>query len=271
MKRLIQFKFFLLTIAALSLLHACQKEDGLSTSLNPGSSDSTNLKRASLRIMYGPTREFGEGSGRAWISVDRKGNPVSVGLDLSEQALKDLPSDPVALVFPFPSHAGMNFYTHILLDWNPQGHVPAGIYDVPHFDVHFYTVSNEKRMNIPRLNPPAMDVAPAPEFVPPMYLQTPGLEPAMGAHWIDLLSPEFHGGTFTSTFVWGSYQGQFIFWEPMVTLAYLSSHPNDVKHLRQPLNYKREGWYAQDYQVSYSADDQKFIIALLNLEHHENR
>jgi hypothetical protein len=25
----------------------------------------------------------------------------------------------------------------VLLDWNPGGHVPPGVYDVAHFDVHF--------------------------------------------------------------------------------------------------------------------------------------
>src|SRR4029450_4583623 len=25
----------------------------------------------------------------------------------------------------------------VLLNWNPAGHIPPGIYDVPHFDVHF--------------------------------------------------------------------------------------------------------------------------------------
>ena len=25
-----------------------------------------------------------------------------------------------------------------LLNWNPHGHIPPGIYDRPHFDVHFY-------------------------------------------------------------------------------------------------------------------------------------
>ena len=26
----------------------------------------------------------------------------------------------------------------VLLNWNPVGHVPPGVYDVAHFDVHFY-------------------------------------------------------------------------------------------------------------------------------------
>ena len=32
-------------------------------------------------------------------------------------------------------------YKFVQFDWNPAGHEPAGVYDLPHFDFHFYTVS----------------------------------------------------------------------------------------------------------------------------------
>jgi hypothetical protein len=34
------------------------------------------------------------------------------------------------------------------LDWNPRGHIPDGVYTVPHFDVHFYLITREQREEI---------------------------------------------------------------------------------------------------------------------------
>jgi hypothetical protein len=30
------------------------------------------------------------------------------------------------------------------LNWNPHGHIPPGVYDLPHFDFHFYIEPIEK-------------------------------------------------------------------------------------------------------------------------------
>jgi len=111
-----------------------------------------------------------------------------------------------------------------------------------------------------------MDLAPAPKYIPDLYMQTPGLVPQMGSHWVDVTSPEFQpGGTFTKTFIWGSYNGEFIFWEPMLTLDYLLSKPDDLIDLRQPDAYQRDGYYATQYCVTYSASPKQYTIALLNL------
>ena len=91
----------------------------------------------------------------------------------------------------------------------------------------------------------------------------------MGAHWVDLLAPEFNGGTFTRTFIWGSFDGAFIFWEPMVTLDFLLTHPSEVIPVRQPESYALDGWYAADYCVEYSTRPNQYSIALLNLTYQE--
>ncbi len=62
--------------------------------------------------------------------------------------MEKLPAENSECILPFPKTKGMHFYTHGYLDWNPQGHIPVGIYDKPHFDFHFYIISNEARMAI---------------------------------------------------------------------------------------------------------------------------
>ena len=108
----------------------------------------------------------------------------------------------------------------------------------------------KQRQAIPLLMPPAMDVAPAPQYIPDLYMLTPGIVPQMGAHWVDVTSPEFQPVvTFTKTFIWGSFNGEFIFWEPMITLDYLLSKPDDLIELRQPDSFQRDGFYATHYGV----------------------
>ncbi len=47
--------------------------------------------------------------------------------------------------------------------------------------------------------------------------------PQMGAHWVDVTSPELNGSTFAQTFIYGSYDGQVNFYEPMITLDFLKN------------------------------------------------
>ena len=71
-----------------------------------------------------------------------------MGITLSEKALEKLPDNIEQYVLDIPDQAGSDFYTHALVDWNPEGHEPPGIYDLPHFDVHFYIIPNEDRLAI---------------------------------------------------------------------------------------------------------------------------
>jgi len=251
--------------AAIIVLQACQKEDLTDLQDDSALLSSGALKSQTSQTFYGPTVPVGNGIARAWITQDKNGVPLAAGVTLSEKALEKLPGHMEDYVLNFPNQAGTNFYTHALIGWNPEGHEPPGIYDLPHFDIHFYIVSNEERMAIGPDDLEQFEKLPAPIYTPPAYFKTPGGIPQMGAHWVDVLSPEFQGGIFTKTFIWGSYDGEFIFWEPMVSKAYLLSKPNDELLLRLPSAYQREGWYATKYKVSYSSSPGAYNIALTGL------
>ena len=50
------------------------------------------------------------------------------------------------------------------------------------------------------------------------YVYAPGTEvPMMGGHWVDPKAPELNGQVFTKTFLYGSYNGKMIHFEPMIT------------------------------------------------------
>jgi len=265
MKNFVKLILIFLVIPVFSLMQGCQKDD--SALVQQGQSD-PGLKNMLLNTFYSSAMPIGDGVGRAWVTVNKDGDPTAVGISLSEKALEGLPEQASQYVLELPRNKGMHFYTHALLDWNPQGHAPAGIYDLPHFDFHLYIVSNEARMAIGPNDDAQFANYPASKYIPSLYIPAPPGVPQMGLHWADLTSPEFNGGTFTKTFIWGSYDGSFIFWEPMVTRAYLLRHPMVEVAVRQPQAYQRDGWYAGKYKVWYSTSPNEYTVALTDLTYH---
>jgi len=261
----------LFVVVLITLLQACQKEDQATNQGSPMSSTNESLKSKVSNTFSSSTFPIGGGIVRAWITENKDRQPIAVGVTLSEKALQNLPGESAQYVLELPKNKGKNFYTHILMDWNPHGHEPDHIYDQPHFDFHFYIIPNQDRLAIGPNDTVQFANAPAAQYIPPVYMQIPGGVPQMGAHWADLLSPEFHGSLFTKTFIWGSYDGKFIFWEPMITRDYLLSHPNGIFPIRQPEAYQQDGYYATNYKVSFSESPKEYTIALVDLVYHNGQ
>lgn len=260
MRNSIKLFIVFLALPALSLLQSCHFDDEIiyppGTTMDP-------------YTYFGEAVSMGNGEAEAWVAVDMKGDPRAVGINFSADLLEGLPDEPTSIVLDFPAGKGKGFYTHATLDWNPEGHEPPGLYDKPHFDIHFYIISEEDRMAIGPNDTVEFAAPVDSKYVPASYLHTPGGVPEMGAHWVDTLSTEFSAAGFTKTFILGSYNGEFIFWEPMVTLDYFLSKPYDLIPLRQPEAFKHDGWYATKYKISYSASEDEYTVALMNLKYHK--
>ena len=84
----------------------------------------------------------------------------------------------------------------------------------------------------------------------------------MGAHWLDQNAQELHGHHFTATFIYGSYDGHFIFLEPMITKAFLEGKPCFTEEIKLPAKYEKPGYYPTRYSVRYDAQKQEYNIAL---------
>lgn len=270
MKKIVHLLSLFLVVPLLFFIESCKKNEDVFAPSGSNPESELVLKSKSLNTFFGATVPMGNGVARAWVSVDKQGMPTAVGINLSEKALSGLPKEPAQFVLDFPDVKGGNFYKHALVDWNPEGHEPPGVYDLPHFDFHFYVIPNSERMAIGPNDLDKFNNAPASMYVPPLYWQIPGGVPQMGAHWIDLTSPEFNGGVFTKTFIWGSYDGSFVFWEPMITLDYLLSHPNDLIPLRQPEAFQKDGWYATKYKIAYTTNPNEYTVALTDLMFHSS-
>jgi hypothetical protein len=168
-------------------------------------------------------------------------------------------------IFTFPQEAAATAYNHLSLDWNPLGHPPMEIYDMPHFDLHFYMISQSERDAITPADTVKGGKSPGADYIPAGYFTPPVLEivPRMGVHYLDPLSHEFHGHGFDKTFIYGFWDGSMIFAEPMITLAYLQSKPSFTEALKLPAKYPKSGlYYATKYSIKHDAAKKEYTIAL---------
>ncbi len=229
---------------------------------------------------HGPTTEYGSpvtvgnGTARSYLVV-KDGAPIELGVALSAAAVDSLPMTPrmggYEYLLPLPA-GNTTQYQLIGLNWNPTGHPPAMIYTVPHFDFHFYMTSLAVRNAIdPADSAFANEAAnlPAADFRISGYVADPPANavPHMGLHWTDANAPEFHGQPFTRTFIAGSWNGQFTFFEPMVARAYLLTLPNDSIAVGQAAQRAIGGYYPTAYRVTWDATDAQWQVGLAGLTH----
>jgi hypothetical protein len=275
--------------------------------------DRAVVEQAGTRREYGKPVHVGDGTVRTYVVTDEKhgGHPLEVGVAMSEKSLDGLPAP-----MPMPAtsghgsdHAAMNMnmylldlpsknptqYKFVQFDWNPVGHEPAGVYDLPHFDFHFWTASKEVRASVdPTDAQYAVKAAnfPAPEFRYPFYLDAAtagGVAPAlatvplMGLHWLDVRSPELQVLTgnpagykpFTKTFIYGTWNGQFVFDEPMITRAYIldkktATDPaviDEIVPVSTAQRYAPAGFYPSAYRITWDAKQKEYRIALTQLSY----
>ncbi len=214
----------------------------------------------------GETKPLGNGMVRSWVTLDNDGKPLAIGVTFTEAALSGLPATLPTTEYQLalPKQASDMPFKYIVVNWNPKGHVPPGVYDAPHFDFHFYMISPEVRYAITATGDDLVKVEkkPAQEFIPAGYVPAPGGEPRMGAHWIDPASPEFNNQSFTKTFIYGFYDGNMSFLEPMVTVAYLGTKPNFSGDIKLPEKYLTSAYYPTRYSVKYDAASKEYTVAL---------
>jgi hypothetical protein len=259
---------------------------------------------AAAKRRYGTSVKLGDGTARSYVTLDpNTGAPAEIGVALSEKALEGLPSGGSGhhgmpgmvtheFILSMPEGNGTPF-KFVELNWNPLGHEPEGVYqDVPHFDFHFYTISKAERDAIvptdSAFERKANDI-PTGDYVPAysVPLGPPGAPPAklavpkMGVHWSDVRSAELQKllgkpelyKPFTATFIHGSWNGQFHFWEPMITRAHIlekksTTDPavrDQVIPISVPGKYKTAGYYPAAYRITWDAAAKEYRVALTQL------
>jgi len=222
------------------------------------------------RMWFGERKRVGDGVMCSWVRCDTDGKPLAIGVTLTAGVLSGLPDTmpTTEYALSLPPEAAATAFTHFAANWNPKGHIPEGVYDVPHFDFHFYVISPEVRARITATGDDLARVlkAPPPGCPPEGCITAPGAyEPHMGNHWVDGASPELHGNPFTATFVYGSYDGKLAFLEPMMTKAFLETKPSFNEALKLPARCPTHGYYPTRYSLSYDAARRRYTVALEGL------
>ena len=84
----------------------------------------------------------------------------------------------------------------------------------------------------------------------------------MGNHLIDTSGPEFHQQPFSRSWIYGVYDGKVIFYEAMVSLAYLRSKPNGCLPIKAPKAVAVSGLYPTEYCVRHNATTGEYSVSM---------
>jgi hypothetical protein len=243
--------------------------------------------------------QLGKGDVTSFAELQPSGAPKTVGIALSGAALASLPPEPSdqhhcfdrdgdgmtshtiecahthEFVIPLPDAVSQREdvpFKWVLLNWNMHGHTPPGIYDVPHFDVHFYMVPIEDVFAIhdgpcgpEMVNCDQFAIAKLPlpdEMMHPDFQDVDAVAPAMGNHLIDVAGHEFHGMPFTMSWIYGVYSGRVTFYEQMVALDFLQSRPNACQPIKSPPSVAVSGYYPTQRCVKYDAATDAYVVSL---------
>lgn len=227
-----------------------------------------------LMTYNGPSIGIGGGNAHSFLTLGVDGKPYMIGIKFSDTVLNGLPAEPPPgeegweYRLQLPAEAKGTGYDHVVIDWNPHGHSPEGIYNTPHFDFHFYLINDESRNLITAVNEDLerTNKQPVSKYMPAGYVLPPGTEvPRMGAHAINPSAEEFNGKPFMKTFIYGFYDGRMVFLEPMISEAYFKTEPDFSAMVAVPEEYALHAYYPNRYGVKYDRVKKEYIISLENL------
>jgi hypothetical protein len=256
-------------------------------------------QKGETQRISGAYQTVGKGMISSYAELDRNGVPLAIGIAFDTQALEQLPVemsdghqcfdrngdgtiDPQMecnrwheWILPLPSDVAGR--TDIPFKWaqvnlNPMGHIPPGIYDKPHFDVHFFLEGISETFAI-QSGPCGPEFVRCDQFklatkpVPPNYIHSDyksvdAVAPAMGNHLIDLTSPEFHGQKFTRTMIYGSYDGKITFYEEMLTLDYLRSQTEKCNPIKPSRAVALSGYYPTVSCIRHDPAKKEYSVSL---------
>ena len=244
---------------------------------------SSTAQASKTGTFYGSELALGKGKVKTYVVTGDDGKPTELGFAFDAATFQGLPEPPHAEAGPplpsqplyFPDEAKGVAVDHGTFDFVPGGHPPPGVFDLPHFDVHFFYLTQEEVVEI---NPKSANFAgrgmklPDEKFVPEDFGAIPNtppeeaVVPGMGQHLVDMTVPPVPGEyKFTEVILNGSWDGKYAFVEPMVAIDYLLSKPNVTNDLKLPQEYQKTGLYPTKYSITYDAASDTYEISLNGL------
>lgn len=230
----------------------------------------------SAQRYLGAPVNIGQGVARTVVRTDASGDPEALGVEFTPGVLEGLPEHDATgslswhSFLAFPPDAPDTGFSHLMINWNPEGHHPKKIYGVPHFDFHFYVIDWNRQLAIRYPHPETSDTTgvsrPADEMLPDGYMLPPGGHVnQMGLHAVPKSAPELQGEPFVHTLIYGYADGDLAFLEPMITRKFLKSRSDHVAAVPTPERYAKSGWYPTEFRVEYDEDDEVYRVMLSEL------
>ena len=249
----------------------------------------------------GPARVLGNGTVASYAEFEESGAPAAIGVVFSADGLEGLPSVHSdgnrcfdanqngsiemmtecshwhEFVLPLPSDASTRAdipFKWALVNWNPYGHIPPGVWDTEHYDAHFYiepieTIFALQRgtcgIEFIRCDQYEKAIQPVPaNYIHPDYEDVGAAAPAMGNHLIDPSAPEFSGEPFERHWIFGAYEGRIIFYEEMVSRSFMLTQPDACSDIKTPEAVALTGYYPTRSCVRYAPGPDEYTISMEN-------
>lgn len=256
----------------LAFLPGCSGTSGASNNSAPPTKSGT---------FFGPSEELGNGTVKAYTTLNDSGQPTEVGVQLTATALDGLPEKDTTLMLALPDQAATTAFDHVMINWNAQGHDPVPLFGKPHFDFHFDMVD---MATIEGVNPADQNYAakaehaPEAKYVPQDYVLPPGppaaeqAVPGMGVHLVDSSDTSLVPGTynFQQIVINGTWDGRYTFIEPMIARDWLLTNPTFEQTLKQPQAYQKSGYFPTTYAVHRDEQTSDYAISLAGLTMRES-
>jgi hypothetical protein len=251
------------------------------------------------KIYPGSYVEIGNGIIESIAEVDDEGILTTLGIIFHKGSLENLPTavtdghrcgdfnadgtiDPETeclkwheRVIPFPSDISRRSdipFKWVLVNYNPHGHMPEGVWNTAHFDVHFYLDPIEKVFSIMpgncgpeyvRCDQFMVATKPVPSnYIHKDFQNVNAVAPAMGNHLIDPTGMEFHGKPFTRSWIYGTYDGRITFWEEMLSVEFLKSRPDNCFSIKLPEAVAVSGYYPTNVCTRYNKVDESVSVSI---------
>ncbi|MEO5984252.1 MAG: hypothetical protein ABIP80_02035 [Ferruginibacter sp.] len=265
------FKLSLFLMASMMIMFGCKKEQSIEplTETNVESISISGRAAADIsNVFKGPNVEIGNGYARSWIRINHLDKPLEIGIELTAAAFASLPHEGARLLLPLHHKAKeVTPFDHIGFNYLEHGHPPMNVFTVAHFDAHFYMMTVAERLAIPAVTLatlPLFTLAPPQDYMPFSYFQA-GPEAQMGQHWIPP-PPTFL--PFSRVMVYGTFNGELTFIEPMVSVAYMRTvgitNIPSINNYLQPLRFAEAGNYPTTYNIYKDPQNGNYNITLSN-------
>ena len=259
-------------------------------------------------LYQGDAAELGDGDVTTYVALDAAGQLNAIGVRMSAPIFDELPTEPDGsapcfdvngdgkeephsecfmmlrrdLDLPDEASRVAAPFGYVQFNYNPMGHPPPAppVYAEPHFDFHFYLIGLDDVKEIRTgtcgffIDCAVFERArtPVPEsYMPPAYIEVGAAAGEEGNHLLLSTAPELADppASFTQTFIFGSFDGHIIFYEPMIAASFFHRGLDECHDIAQPAAWEVAGPYPTRYCMRYLPEEDAYTVSLESFVHRD--